>query len=120
MAQRSLDLLAAMYAIAEAVQPITGRGVGYKLLSQRLTASMAKKEMARVYRLLKEARERGINMGMDRRCDPRHRGAASANAPTRTRPALELPIFYTRLRHASCVDDTSEGPSSRRSRERSL
>jgi hypothetical protein len=32
MAQRSLDLIAAMYEAAEAAQPITGRGVGYKLL----------------------------------------------------------------------------------------
>jgi hypothetical protein len=30
-ARRSLDLTEAMYAICEAVQPITGRGVGYKL-----------------------------------------------------------------------------------------
>jgi hypothetical protein len=30
MAQRSLDLIEAMYAAAEAAQPITGRGIGYK------------------------------------------------------------------------------------------
>ena len=33
MAQRSLDLIEAMHAIAEAAQPITGRGVGYKLFT---------------------------------------------------------------------------------------
>jgi hypothetical protein len=57
MAQRSLELIEAMYAIAKAAQPLTGRGVGYKLFAQALIASMEKKEMQRVYRLLKEARE---------------------------------------------------------------
>ena len=33
MAQRSLDLIEAMYAVAEAAQPITGRGIGYKLFT---------------------------------------------------------------------------------------
>ncbi len=60
MAQRSLDLIEAMYTAAEAAQPITGRGVGYKLFIADLIASMSRSEMARVYRLLKEARERGI------------------------------------------------------------
>jgi hypothetical protein len=59
MAQRSLDLIEAMYAAAKAAQPITGRGVGYKLFAQSLIPSMAKNEMHRVYRLLKEAREQG-------------------------------------------------------------
>jgi hypothetical protein len=60
MAQASLDLIAAMYAIAEAAQPITGRGVGYKLFTQGLMPSMARNEMQRVYRLLLHAREEGI------------------------------------------------------------
>src|SRR5262245_38743933 len=60
MARRSLDLIEAMHAAAEAAQPITGRGVGYKLFTAKLIPSMETKEMARVYRLLKEARERGI------------------------------------------------------------
>jgi hypothetical protein len=34
MAQRSLDLIEAMHAAAEAAQPITGRGIGYKLFTQ--------------------------------------------------------------------------------------
>ena len=59
MAQRSLDLIEAMYAAAEAAQPITGRGIGYKLFTAGLIPSMARAEMQRVYRLLKEARERG-------------------------------------------------------------
>jgi hypothetical protein len=59
MAQRSLELIEAMYRAAEAAQPITGRGIGYKLFTAGLIPSMAKKEMQRVYRLLKEARERG-------------------------------------------------------------
>jgi hypothetical protein len=58
MARRSLDLIEAMYAAAEAAQPITGRGIGYKLFTAGLIRSMAKSEMQRVYRLLKEARER--------------------------------------------------------------
>jgi hypothetical protein len=59
MAQRSLDLIEAMYAKAAAAHPITGRGVGYKLFTAGLIPSMARAEMQRVYRLLKEARERG-------------------------------------------------------------
>ena len=35
MAQQSLDLIEAMHAIAKAAQPITGRGVGYKLFVAR-------------------------------------------------------------------------------------
>jgi hypothetical protein len=57
MAQASLDLIEAMQAAAEAAQPITGRGVGYKLFTRGLISSMD--EMQRVYRLLKIARERG-------------------------------------------------------------
>ena len=45
---------------AEAAQPITGRGIGYKLFTAGLIPSMARNEMQRVYRLLKEAREREI------------------------------------------------------------
>ena len=60
MAQRSLDLIEEMYAIAKATQPITGRGVCYKLFAAGLIPSMERAEMQRVYRLLKEARERGI------------------------------------------------------------
>ena len=60
MAQGSLDLIEAMRAIAEAAQPITGRGVGYKLFTQGLIPSMERNEMQRVYRLLLKAREQGI------------------------------------------------------------
>jgi hypothetical protein len=60
MAQRSLDLIEAMQAEAEAAQPITGRGIGYKLFTAGLIPSMARAEMQRVYRLLKEAREQGF------------------------------------------------------------
>src|SRR3954469_21161246 len=59
MARKSLDLIEAMYAAAEAAQPITGRGIGYKLFTAGLIPSMARSEMQRVYRLLKEAREEG-------------------------------------------------------------
>jgi hypothetical protein len=56
-ARKSLDLIEAMYTIAEAARPITGRGVGYKLFTAGLIPSMSTGNMQRVYRLLKEARE---------------------------------------------------------------
>jgi hypothetical protein len=59
-AQRSTDLIKAMHDAAESAQPITGRGVGYKLFVAGLIPSMATTEMRRVYRLLKEAREQDI------------------------------------------------------------
>jgi hypothetical protein len=59
-AQRSRDLIKAMYRVADAAQPITGRGVGYKLFSAGLILSMRKNDMQAVYRLLKEAREEGM------------------------------------------------------------
>ena len=40
-AQRSTDLIEAMYEIAEASQPITGRGVGYKLFIEGKIPSMS-------------------------------------------------------------------------------
>jgi hypothetical protein len=60
MAQASRDLIDAMYEEAAAAQPITGRGIGYKLFTRGLIPSMEKKEMQRVYRLLKQAREEGV------------------------------------------------------------
>jgi hypothetical protein len=58
MARASLDLIEAMKVITKAAHPITGRGVGYKLFAAGLIPSMD--DMKRVYRLLKEARERGM------------------------------------------------------------
>jgi hypothetical protein len=49
-----------MLEIAEAVQPVTGRGIGYKLFVAGLIAAMSVGNMQKVYRLLKEAREEGI------------------------------------------------------------
>jgi hypothetical protein len=60
MGKKSLDLIEAMVEIVAAAQPITGRGVGYKLFVKKLIPSMKTGEMQRVYRLLKEARERGL------------------------------------------------------------
>jgi hypothetical protein len=60
MARASLDLVEAMYKAAEAAHPITGRGIGYKLFTAGLIPSMETGQMQRVYRLLKEARERGM------------------------------------------------------------
>jgi len=59
-AQRSLDIIKAMHKIAKDGQPITGRGVGYKLFSLNLIPSMGRNDMQVVYRLLKEAREESI------------------------------------------------------------
>jgi hypothetical protein len=59
MGRQSLDLIAEMRIEAEKAQPITGRGIGYKLFSRGLIVSMSRPDMARVYRLLKEAREQG-------------------------------------------------------------
>jgi hypothetical protein len=75
-AQKSLELIQAMHAIAEASQPITGRGVGYKLFTKGLIPSMSKRDMKPVYRLLKEAREEFLGNGSLmklanlRRCPP--------------------------------------------------
>jgi hypothetical protein len=60
MAAKSLALIDAMYAAAEAAQPITVRGVGYKLFTAGLIPSMAKSEINKVSRLLTIARERGM------------------------------------------------------------
>ena len=59
-AKASLDLIDAMFDAAEAAQPITGRGVGYKLFVAGMIPSMARNDMRRVYRLLLQAREEGI------------------------------------------------------------
>jgi hypothetical protein len=59
MARASLDLIRDMYAIARVAQPITGRGVGYKLFTAGAIPSMSRNEMQKVYRLLKIAREQG-------------------------------------------------------------
>jgi len=60
MARASLELIEAMHAAAKAAQPITGRGIGYKLFTAGLIPSMATLAMARVYRLLRVAREQGL------------------------------------------------------------
>jgi hypothetical protein len=58
-AKKTLDLIEAIKEITEAAQPITGRGVGYKLFVRKLISSMKTGEMKRVYRVLKDAREDG-------------------------------------------------------------
>ena len=59
-ARKSLELIEAMFEIANKAHPITGRGVGYKLFTSGLIPSMGRSDMQRVYRLLKEAREESI------------------------------------------------------------
>jgi hypothetical protein len=60
MAKKTKDLIAAMVPIIAAAQPVTGRGIGYKLFVAGLIPSMSTKDMKAVYRLLKELRERGM------------------------------------------------------------
>jgi hypothetical protein len=60
MSRESLDLIEAMRAAAEATQPITGRGIGYKLFVAALIAAMSRSEMRRVYRLLRLARDQAM------------------------------------------------------------
>src|SRR4051812_15297389 len=60
MSPRSLELIEAMRRICEQVQPITCRGVFYKLFVAKLIPSMAPEDIAPVYRLLKIARERKL------------------------------------------------------------
>jgi hypothetical protein len=57
MARASTAMIAAMYAIAKDAQPITGRGIGYKLFTRGLISSMSVNDMQKVYRLLRIARE---------------------------------------------------------------
>lgn len=57
--QATLELAAAMFKIAEEMQPITGRGIGYKLFTQGLLDDMSKGSMQRVYRVLLQEREEG-------------------------------------------------------------
>jgi hypothetical protein len=59
-AKKSIELIEAMESICADAQPITGRGVGYKLFARGLIPSMSRGDMQRVYRLLKEAREQGV------------------------------------------------------------
>jgi hypothetical protein len=60
MARASLDLIDAMYEIAEARKPISVRGVAYKLFTAGLIRSMKKGETAKVSRLLTIAREKDV------------------------------------------------------------
>jgi hypothetical protein len=60
MAKQTIDLIQAMYEAAEEAQPITGRGIGYKLFTRGLIDSMSKNEMQRVYQKLRLAREQRI------------------------------------------------------------
>jgi hypothetical protein len=59
LAAKSLALIEAMYTAAEAAQPITVRGIGYKLFTLGLTPGMDKNTTNTVGRLLRLARERG-------------------------------------------------------------
>jgi hypothetical protein len=67
-ARRSLDLIQAMYEIAKISQPITGRGVGYKLFSKGLIPSMGKNDMQGVYRcrVIDQAERESLRHVLDR------------------------------------------------------
>jgi hypothetical protein len=57
-AASTLNALAHMYEIAKETWPITGRGIGYRLLTRGVIATMA--DMAAVYGQLVAAREEGL------------------------------------------------------------
>jgi hypothetical protein len=57
--QATLDLIATCIKIIEACQPITVRGVAYKLFVAGLIDSMATKNTQKVSRILRDAREEG-------------------------------------------------------------
>jgi hypothetical protein len=54
----TLNALAHMYEIAKETQPITGRGVGYRLLNRGVIKTMG--DMQAVYEQLVDAREEGL------------------------------------------------------------
>jgi hypothetical protein len=58
--QQATKLIKVMYDLAKVSQPISVRGVGYKLFVRGLIDSMSRNDMQRVSRLLKEAREESI------------------------------------------------------------
>lgn len=57
---RSLDLLALARIVVATYQPISVRGICYKLFVQKAIASMAKNETQKISRLLVYAREHGL------------------------------------------------------------
>jgi hypothetical protein len=59
-AQATDDLIEVMAKIAEEMEPITVRGIAYKLFVRKLIASMAKGQTNKVSRLLTIARDEGI------------------------------------------------------------
>src|SRR5262245_17833770 len=60
MAKASLGLIEAMHDIAAECQPITARGVAYKLFTKGLIESMREKPVKKVSRLLRIAREQEL------------------------------------------------------------
>jgi hypothetical protein len=59
-AAKTNDLIDIIIEIAEATQPCSVRGIGYKLFTRKLIPSMHKDEIARVSRLTVIAREEGL------------------------------------------------------------
>lgn len=59
MAQASIELIGKIRDIAQEIEPVTGRGIGYKLFTAGLIPSMSTSDMQKVYRLLRIAREQG-------------------------------------------------------------
>ena len=97
MAQRSLDLIEAMRDIAEAAQPITGRGVGYKLFTKGLIAiDGAQRHGAGLSAAADRARAGHHSVGLDRRRDPRIRaGRRHGTTRSNTPAASPAPIAAT-------------------------
>ena len=88
MGKKSIALIDHMVVIVEAIKPVTGRGVGYKLFVRKLIQSMGTADMKQVYRLLRmparTALSRGIRSSM-RAANLRSAGAGMIPRITRQR-----------------------------------
>ena len=71
MGQRSLDLIKAMHTITAAAQPITGRGVGYKLFTAPLIPSVSRRKCSGSIACLRKPANTTSSLGVDRRREPR-------------------------------------------------
>src|SRR5262249_22900228 len=60
LGRRALELIEELRTTVAAIQPVTGPGGGSKRCTVGLIRSRARKEVQRVYRVLKEAREREL------------------------------------------------------------
>lgn len=91
----TLDLIATCSEIIEQVQPITVRGVCYKLFVAGLIDSMAVKNTQKISRLLVEAREEGV-IPWESIVDDSRRTEGQAHWMDLKEYALEIQLSYRR------------------------